>query len=125
MDELAAPSAVKFRRSEPRKRRTSDDRTVAVSCRMKPSLTRKSFLHYGAMTIGAAVVAPRLFAQAPVASPPSIPDRGSQIASELVKEFVIAGHANLDKVRELLATEPALLNGTWDWGKGDFETALG
>jgi len=28
-------------------------------------------------------------------------------------------------VRELLAQEPALLNAAWDWGGGDWETALG
>jgi hypothetical protein len=43
---------------------------------------------------------------------------------ELVKEFVIAGHGNFDKTKELLQQEPALLYATYDWGKGDFETAL-
>jgi hypothetical protein len=42
-----------------------------------------------------------------------------------VKQFVIAGHSNLDKVKEMLAKQPALINATWDWGGGDFETALG
>ena len=95
---------------------------------MKPSLSRKAFLHYGVMSLGAVVVAPRLFAQTNASSPagaPAAPDRGPRITSGLVKDFVIAGHANLDKVKEMLGTEPALLNGTWDWGKGDFETALG
>ena len=101
---------------------------------MDASLTRKAFLQRGIVAIGAACVAPRLFAQAatspgPVGSvppgAPAIPDRGPQIATERVKEFVIAGHGNLDKAKEMLAAEPALINGTWDWGKGDFETALG
>lgn len=102
---------------------------------MNDSFTRKAFLHRGVVAIGAACVVPRFFAQTPTSpSPatgsvppgaPNIPDRGPQIASALVKEFVIAGHANLDKVKEMLAAEPALINGTWDWGKGDFETALG
>ena len=47
------------------------------------------------------------------------------IAPELVKEFVVAGHGNLAKVKEMLARDPALVNATWDWGGGDFETALG
>lgn len=34
-------------------------------------------------------------------------------------------HSDLDRTRELLAHEPALVNATWDWGGGDFETALG
>ena len=28
-------------------------------------------------------------------------------------------------MKELLEQEPALINATWDWGGGDFETALG
>jgi hypothetical protein len=47
------------------------------------------------------------------------------LAPDLVKEFVIAGHGNLDRVKELLGQQPGLLNATWDWGGGDFETALG
>lgn len=46
------------------------------------------------------------------------------LSAELVKEFVIAGHGNLAKVQEMLAAEPGLLNACWDWGGGDFETAL-
>ena len=77
------------------------------------------------MTLAAAALAgPRLVAQSPSPAP-NVPDRGPQIDSALVKEFVIAGHANLDKVKEMLAAQPALINGTWDWGGGDFETALG
>jgi hypothetical protein len=44
--------------------------------------------------------------------------------SDLVKEFVIAGHGNLEKVKQLLDQEPGLLNACWDWGGGDFETAI-
>lgn len=71
-----------------------------------------------------------LFAQGPAssASPgasPVVPDRGPQIESVLVKQFVIAGHSNLNQVKEMLAAQPALINATWDWGGGDFETALG
>ena len=47
------------------------------------------------------------------------------IKPELVREFVIAGHGNFEKVKELLLQEPNLLNATWDWGAGDFETAIG
>jgi hypothetical protein len=42
-----------------------------------------------------------------------------------VKEFVLAAHRSLDEVKTLLAHEPNLVNATWDWGGGDFETALG
>lgn len=61
----------------------------------------------------------------PVAAQNRIPDRGPQIDSGLVKEFVIAGHGNLAKCREMLSQNPKLINACWDWGGGDFETALG
>ncbi|MFX3641427.1 MAG: ankyrin repeat domain-containing protein [Candidatus Pristimantibacillus sp.] len=45
--------------------------------------------------------------------------------AELVKEFVSNAHGNFEKVKELLDNEPGLLNAAWDWGGGDWETALG
>jgi hypothetical protein len=54
-----------------------------------------------------------------------IPDRGPAIEGSLVREFVVAAHGDLDKTKALLAERPALLNATWDWGGGDFETGLG
>ena len=53
------------------------------------------------------------------------PDRGPQIDPQLIKRFVIAGHAQLETVGQMLTEQPALINGVWDWGGGDFETALG
>jgi hypothetical protein len=35
------------------------------------------------------------------------------------------GARDLARVQELLAQQPALVNACWDWGGGDFETALG
>ena len=43
----------------------------------------------------------------------------------LVQEFVGKAHGDLERVQELLAQQPSLINATWDWGGGDFETALG
>jgi hypothetical protein len=43
---------------------------------------------------------------------------------ELVKEFVIKCHGDLNRTKEMLAQQPALLNASWDWGGGDFETGL-
>lgn len=45
--------------------------------------------------------------------------------AKLVEEFVGVSHGNFERVKELLAQESALVNATWDWGGGDFETALG
>lgn len=52
-------------------------------------------------------------------------DKGPPIDGALVKEFVGAAHSKLDRTKEMLAERPALLNATWDWGGGDFETGLG
>lgn len=42
----------------------------------------------------------------------------------LVKDFVIAGHGNFEKTKQMFTETPAILYATYDWGKGDFETAL-
>ncbi len=84
------------------------------------SLSRRQFL--GLSTVGATgiLLAPKasLVQTQQQNKPPAL-------NPELVREFVIAGHGNLDRVKALLAQEPGLLNATWDWGGGDFETALG
>jgi len=45
--------------------------------------------------------------------------------AELVNEFVLRAHGDFGVVKQLLEQEPALLNAAWDWGGGDWETALG
>ena len=94
---------------------------------MNQSLTRKKFLLTGGIAAVASLL-PRPVAvgqTSPAPDAPKIPDRGPQMDSAHVKQFVIAGHGNLPQVKEMLAAEPSLINGAWDWGGGDFETALG
>ncbi len=47
------------------------------------------------------------------------------IEPELVAEFVLKAHGDLGVVKQLLEQEPAIVNAAWDWGGGDWETALG
>jgi len=47
------------------------------------------------------------------------------IEPELVAEFVLKAHGDLGVVKQLLEQEPAIVNASWDWGGGDWETALG
>jgi hypothetical protein len=47
------------------------------------------------------------------------------LETALVQEFVAKAHGDLERVRELLVQEPALVNASWDWGGGDWETGLG
>ena len=61
----------------------------------------------------------------PAAAQDAIHPRPPALDASLVKEYVIAGHVDLDKVKSMLAKEPGLLNAAWDWGGGDFEMAIG
>ena len=52
-------------------------------------------------------------------------ERKATLSSEMVEEFVGQAHGDLNRVQELLNEERALVNACWDWGGGDWETALG
>ena len=43
----------------------------------------------------------------------------------VAREMVSVSHGNVARVRELLAGRPALANASWEWGYGDWESALG
>jgi hypothetical protein len=57
--------------------------------------------------------------------PDAIPKRPPALAADLVRDFVQKAHADLPGTKALLAEQPALLNATWDWGGGDFESGIG
>jgi hypothetical protein len=68
----------------------------------------------------------------PIAWPPPPPAAGAPrdeaFPSQhpfLAKEIVGVSHGNLARVKALLASCPALAKASWDWGFGDWETALG
>ena len=44
---------------------------------------------------------------------------------EMASGIVGAAHFNYDKVKELVTQRPELAGAAWDWGFGDWETALG
>lgn len=48
-----------------------------------------------------------------------------QLPADLVKQFVTAAHSKLDVVKTMHEEHPTLLNATWDWKNGDFESAIG
>ena len=52
-------------------------------------------------------------------------ERPARLDPELVESFVANAHGDIEAVRELLASEPQLVNAAWDWGGGDWETGLG
>src|SRR4029077_14655818 len=43
----------------------------------------------------------------------------------VVGEFVGRSHVDLARVTELLSAYPTLIHSSFDWGNGDWETALG
>jgi hypothetical protein len=81
-------------------------------------LTRKDFIRRAA-TSSILLIPGMSFASTVVQNQPAPIDRG------LVKDFVSKGHTDLEGTKQMLAEMPTILNATWDWGNGDFETALG
>jgi ankyrin repeat protein len=61
-------------------------------------------------------------------APPSeaaVPETFPTQAPDLVREMVTVAHGNVKRVRELVKAQPTLAKAAWDWGFGDWETALG
>src|ERR671913_130752 len=78
---------------------------------------RKHFLQQISLVTGSTFLTPGVIFSQTTPKPEPLP-------AEKVKAFVGAGHNDLVKVKSLLAEFPSLLYATWDWGGGDFETAL-
>ena len=62
---------------------------------------------------------------APTAPLPPVADTFPGQPPELAREMVGVSHANPSRVNELLKLHPTLANAAWDWGFGDWESALG
>jgi hypothetical protein len=83
------------------------------------SLSRRRFLS----TVPAAALAPILVPE-PSANEEAPPEFPRQEAT-LVREIVTVAHGNVARVKELVSVRPALARAAWEWGYGDWETALG
>jgi hypothetical protein len=83
-------------------------------------VSRRRFL----VTAPAAVLLPAAFGGARQGDSPAVDAFPRQDAT-IVREVVGASHGNLARVRELVSARPALARAAWDWGFGDWETALG
>jgi hypothetical protein len=92
---------------------------------MSNSNSRRNFIVTSALT-GAAVFVGAQTTPPQGATPQGAkPSKPPALEVQMVKEFVVAGHADLDKTRQMLKEQPGLINATWDWGGGDFEMAIG
>ncbi len=94
------------------------------------SSSRRALLKSSAFGIIAASVPNILFAKewVPVTNTNLIKDnigRYPAIDETIVAEVVGVSHFNLDRLKELVDPRPELARATWDWGFGDWETAIG
>ncbi|HZW09591.1 MAG TPA: hypothetical protein VFF69_06790 [Phycisphaerales bacterium] len=86
--------------------------------------SRRQFLSVGLVgAAGAVAVAGGGARAAPAAG--SVGDAYPTTDPELARSMVGASHAQVDRVRELLALDVGLAKAAWDWGFGDWETAIG
>ena len=93
-------------------------------------LSRRSLLRMA--SIGFPVATTKLSAALP-GTETSLPENDRMIVSdifpahppELVREMVTVAHFDLERVKKLLEARPSLARAAWDWGFGDWETALG
>jgi hypothetical protein len=80
--------------------------------------SRNEFLKKGLMfSTGISIVPNLVFSQKKETDKP--------IDSKIVNEFVKVAHSDFGIVKDMIKEYPLLLNSAWDWGGGDFETALG
>lgn len=93
---------------------------------MKTSLTRRTFL--GTLPILGLATLPA-DAQPASTTAPTTPapndDWYPTQPRELIREMVGVSHGNVPRVRALLEERPTLARAAWDWGYGDWESALG
>lgn len=102
------------------------------------NLSRRRFLaaSSGLAAFGVAGASSLLAALPETASAPPMPTAAAPTtnalpalfptqAPELVREVVGVSHFDLAKVQALVDRQPSLARATWDWGFGDWESALG
>lgn len=85
--------------------------------------SRRSFIH--AMGIGAITAPYVAFHPGPGVTKQELPFGFPAQDQQSVKEIVSAAHGRLDDVKRLVEARPALAKASWDWGFGDWESALG
>lgn len=101
-----------------------------------PSLSRRDFLATTSMTSGAVALFGTFPSVArgadeskrsavPLSPAAALPAEFPAQDPEAINEVVSAAHTRFDRVKELITARPALAKASWDWGFGDWESALG
>jgi len=93
---------------------------------------RRSFLQWAGLAFpGSTLAFTSSLDHSPAAGDPSAPDK-TQVSdafptqsADLAREMVKVSHFDLNRVQQLVEAQPSLARAAWDWGFGDWETALG
>src|ERR1700730_3800380 len=88
---------------------------------MSQSSSRRQFLHIMSLAVPIAAAGPIRSAAAST----QVTSLFSTQAPGLVQEMVVVAHGNVARVKELVGRQHTLAKAAWDWGFGDWETALG
>jgi len=95
---------------------------------MSPKLNRRALIATAPVVLGTLLLDPpsRLMARALGADAvPAVADNYPAQETSAVREVVTVSHFSLDRVRALVDERPELAKSAWDWGFGDWESALG
>ena len=97
-----------------------------------PVWPRRSFLQAAGLALSAPAWAfaspaerPAANSAAATADKPAIEAGFPTQPPELAREMVRVSHFDLKRVQQLVEAQPSLARAAWDWGFGDWETALG
>jgi hypothetical protein len=94
---------------------------------MGASISRRGFIETGSATIVLTALAPMSAlgqTPPPAATRPAF-EKPPPIKPEDVQAFVGVAHRDINRVRDMLDQQPWIVNATWDWGGGDWESAMG
>ncbi len=95
---------------------------------MSPKLNRRALIATAPAVLGTLLLDPpsRLMAQTlGDDAAPALADSFPAQEASAVREVVTVSHFSLDRVRALVDDRPELAKSSWDWGFGDWESALG
>ncbi len=88
--------------------------------------TRRAFLAAGPVgVLGATALAGERRTRGAAGDADTVGIQYPTTAADRAREFVGASHVRLDRVTEMLGEDPGLAKSSWDWGFGDWETAIG
>ena len=89
---------------------------------------RRNFLQLGGLALSGSAFAFASAVDHPAAiatDKPTINDGFPTQSPELAREMVKVSHFDINRVQQLVEAQPSLARAAWDWGFGDWETALG